>query len=1032
MNGLLNNKVALITGAASGIGRASAQLFAQHGARVVVSDVNVAGGEQVAQSIRDNGGDAIFFRTDVGQMSDVRALVDTAVAHYGRIDTLFSNAGFTPSGNAVETSEEDWDRTLAIGLTGSGADQAIQISTAKLHFQLFDVDWSIPLDPIGFRFEQPQNPIARKTTLTTLTKQPVFAHELRLNLFNPPSEEHPGPRHTATLVLSVQLGERRTTEAAADKPQAAFKADITFPLVGDEGARRPKQESASLFHDLNLTIDADATNDFQVIYTAHAAQHGLQVQWSQFKARTELGAQRLYLFPGMPLAQTATSSETPSYAEAPGFAALTFSVVAHPSGIPSIKLESAFIEGLLTCQWGRYLADADATISAGDLFNAASGDIGFAYTARWDSQRSIWDETFLLNGYVEIINLISWPLSTEMTYDGAKSQLILPATRGASAPVALQHTRHAMRVLLNQHTIPSSLPVIGEENLLFNLSSAWQFLAVVKHQLIDVQAAAAGRGSRRRSAAQRQTTIAPSYALSNDRRWTTTQELRLMPPRTLKAFLQQTAGEDVTPPIFETITTKMAAVEDSFDDLNEGNGEFIIEITSPDPRQGLHWVGNMGERLGYCALRFSNVNVPRGARIIKASIELVAADDSSTLVHLTIYGEAAGNSVTYSGKNPPSKRPATRSSLKINLGKSDPWKRDKVQALGNLSGIVQEIIDRKDWNSGNSLSIIMRGDDNKDFIAKNPDARRYFIGIVRNAQNRARLRVAYAMPAKQLAKLGYYSDELRALLLADAASELSDSKLPKTLLVEASAAHWIQQRPLGPSTFTTLQYLPFGSQLAAPSNPSDFASADPDKPSWMLLTMPFLGRLQPLDASVSGSGALQVDPILNLETKRASEPAVVLPPLALSFASRADDNPLTMAVASFDTAVGHLFARLDSATLDECWMRLQHPMRERVPEGLQSVMAALPDTPARLSRSAALRQAFDASRVAFPPTAPQDDSALPAEVSDAALVWRKGSLLVIQGYSPDSPAAARKYAWPFGLWERAHSASHSTASASPA
>ena len=116
MNSLLNNKVALVTGAASGIGRASAHLFAQHGARVVVADVNVADGEHVAQSIRETGGDAIFFGTDVGQMGEVRALVDTTVAHYGRIDTIFSNAGFTPPGNAVETREEDWDRTLAVCL----------------------------------------------------------------------------------------------------------------------------------------------------------------------------------------------------------------------------------------------------------------------------------------------------------------------------------------------------------------------------------------------------------------------------------------------------------------------------------------------------------------------------------------------------------------------------------------------------------------------------------------------------------------------------------------------------------------------------------------------------------------------------------------------------------------------------------------------------------------------------------------------------------------------------------------------------
>lgn len=116
MNGLLQTKVALITGAASGIGRATAQLFARHGAKVVLADVTTAVGEEAVQGIRAEGGDAIFVRTDVGQMNEVQALVEKTLALYGRLDIIHSNAAAYTQGNAVETNEDEWDRTLAVCL----------------------------------------------------------------------------------------------------------------------------------------------------------------------------------------------------------------------------------------------------------------------------------------------------------------------------------------------------------------------------------------------------------------------------------------------------------------------------------------------------------------------------------------------------------------------------------------------------------------------------------------------------------------------------------------------------------------------------------------------------------------------------------------------------------------------------------------------------------------------------------------------------------------------------------------------------
>ncbi len=116
MTGLLHDKVALITGAASGIGRATAQLFAQQGAKVVVADINEAGGQAAVDGIRAAGGDALFCRTDVGRMADIEALVQAAQARYGRLDILHSNAFAHKRGNAVELSEADWDWSLDITL----------------------------------------------------------------------------------------------------------------------------------------------------------------------------------------------------------------------------------------------------------------------------------------------------------------------------------------------------------------------------------------------------------------------------------------------------------------------------------------------------------------------------------------------------------------------------------------------------------------------------------------------------------------------------------------------------------------------------------------------------------------------------------------------------------------------------------------------------------------------------------------------------------------------------------------------------
>ena len=120
-----SGKVALVTGAASGIGRVGAQFFAREGAQVIVTTgSNVAGGEETVRLIKEAGGEAAFVRCDVSKDAEVKAAVEEAVGRYGRLDFAFNNAGIGPDGkrvpvvDIVDCPEDLWDRTIDINLKG--------------------------------------------------------------------------------------------------------------------------------------------------------------------------------------------------------------------------------------------------------------------------------------------------------------------------------------------------------------------------------------------------------------------------------------------------------------------------------------------------------------------------------------------------------------------------------------------------------------------------------------------------------------------------------------------------------------------------------------------------------------------------------------------------------------------------------------------------------------------------------------------------------------------------------------------------
>ncbi|HXP15464.1 MAG TPA: SDR family oxidoreductase [Terriglobales bacterium] len=112
----LQGKVALITGAASGIGRATAFLFAREGAAVVMTDVNEADGQDVAAEITHQGGCAIFEPGDVTRVADCRRVIKRTVAEFGGLHILFNNAGIIRRASVVELSEADWDRVMAVNV----------------------------------------------------------------------------------------------------------------------------------------------------------------------------------------------------------------------------------------------------------------------------------------------------------------------------------------------------------------------------------------------------------------------------------------------------------------------------------------------------------------------------------------------------------------------------------------------------------------------------------------------------------------------------------------------------------------------------------------------------------------------------------------------------------------------------------------------------------------------------------------------------------------------------------------------------
>lgn len=668
----------------------------------------------------------------------------------------------------------------------------IKIDSVSLKFMLFDIEWLVKVDAMTFPFAPSiKGDFASAKALAVPSAEPAVEPAIEpvkvegsLDLISV------AYAHQVSLFLAVNLG----------KPtRLALKALVEFPLLGQH-AGRAIWNSGSLFGD--LILDTQVSQEEPVI---SLAPNALQFMWKQYgKSQVDKQPQ---LFPGIYL--DFNNKQTP------GFAALTFEVIPNSTGTPTLNLSTSFLETIILCKWGEFLQSPLSPPQALDheytqrtlrqVFGSSAGDMACGYTVEWNSKIGGWLETLLLNGYIEVKNLISWP--TGMIHDEASKKLILPAARPGNKLPALSHLRHTIRILFNQHQLPTDIFVLSQSEALFQLSEEklWQFLAVVEHQLIEVLPEPDFEKSAAENKSWRQ--------LENDRRWTVVQEIRFIPPKVFKEFLA---------------------------------GPRKNELKTIDPLHLIDWMGN----------------------------------------------------VNY----------------------------------------------------------------------------------------------------------GYLRDQLRGELENDL-YDAELNKLPKeTLLIEASAPVWIRQTPLQNSNGTALQFLPNGNQLGILSTPEDFNPTDPQNPEWLLLTMPFVGRVQREeddgldDSSALAKSILQVDPILRINRSRILQPTTALPKRALAFSCWADDKPLEISISVLDWPAARLFARLDPISLEENWFRLQNPLPEPQPQGLQSVLSSLSETPARLSRAVALRRAFDTFRKFYPPRS-IEDYRLPAMLAADRIEWKENSLLAWQGVS---------------------------------
>lgn len=222
----LNNKVAIITGAGSGIGKAAALLFAQEGAKVVVSDIQVENGQAVVEEIKSKGGEAMFFKADTSKASENEELVKATLEHFGKLDIAVNNAGIGgPMGMTADYPLEGWQKVIDVNLSGVFYGMHFQLPAMEKNGGGVIVNIASILGMAGTRFSPAY--VAAKHGVVGLTKATALEYapkNIRVNSI--------GPGYILTPLLTSALDEATMKQVEALHPIGRLgKAEEVAELI---------------------------------------------------------------------------------------------------------------------------------------------------------------------------------------------------------------------------------------------------------------------------------------------------------------------------------------------------------------------------------------------------------------------------------------------------------------------------------------------------------------------------------------------------------------------------------------------------------------------------------------------------------------------------------------------------------------------------------------------------------------------------------------------------------------------------------